>query len=127
MADAFSRAWSLVKDDGAWDSTCDKCGYHYYNAEGDGPLGNHESHGDQGWINESDFDFELERGEEMREDDTITEFMGETYEQAAIGDDHYQFHNWLQKRMNDAGWDNICGVCKDGLRGDWERTRKKWT
>ena len=109
---AFDFAWKLVKM--TWDSTCDKCKFHYYNEDGDGPTGRpNDGHGDHGWITESDFGYEMED-------------VAEDIDDPEYGEDWYQFHNWLQERMRKAGWDVLCGDCRDGLEDDWNATRRKW-
>ena len=112
---AFDRAWELVKE--AWDSTCDKCGFNYYNEEGEGPrtaMGDDpDQGGEHGWINESDFDLEMDE-------------VAPDIQHQEVSEDWYQFHNWLQERMLRAGWENICGKCRDGLHDDYEATRRNW-
>ena len=119
---AFNKAWEFIKKEAnpeeAWDSTCSKCNFNYYNEDGEGPVGAYDGsdrHGEHGWINEDEFDIEMnEVAPDMEEGDPEE------------GEDWYQFHNWLQERMKNKDWDVICGVCRDGLQDDWNATRRKW-
>jgi hypothetical protein len=72
-----------------WDSTCERCGFHYHNAEGDGPMRQSDNHGSQGWKTLDELQDDVQEG---------FAFLGP----ALIS-------------MLTNGWEVICGECVDDI------------
>ena len=47
------------EEDGLFESVCERCGFHWCSPNGEGPVSGSESHGDWGWINDMDFEYEM--------------------------------------------------------------------
>ena len=77
---------------GAWDSTCECCGFHYYNAEGDGPMSSSHNHGSNGWKTEYELKDDLLEG--------------------------FSFFAPVLTAMQNKKWEVICGECVDELVED---------
>ena len=74
----------------AWDSTCEMCNFHYYNAEGDGPVKISDAHGSNGWK-------------------TIHELEDDVKEEGC------EFFIIVYIEMLHRGYELICGNCVDEL------------
>lgn len=77
--------------DGAWDSTCEMCKFHYYNAEGDGPTRISENHGSNGWKAIDELEDDLQQGPD------------------------FQFLIGAYIEMRHRGYELVCGDCVDKL------------
>tara|TARA_B100000900_G_scaffold337593_1_gene299570 strand:- start:16 stop:264 length:249 start_codon:yes stop_codon:yes gene_type:complete len=73
----------------AWDSTCERCGFHYFNAEGDGPMRQSDNQGSQGWKTLPELEDDVQEG---------FAFLGPAF---------------ISMLTN--GWEVICGECVDGI------------
>ena len=45
-----------------WDSTCERCGFHYHNTEGEGPMRQSDNHGSQGWKTLGELEDDVQEG-----------------------------------------------------------------
>lgn len=79
-----------MRDNDAWDSTCERCGFHYYNAEGDGPMSQSDNHGSQGWKTFDELRDDVQMG--------VASFLGPVLITMVVN-----------------GWEVICGECVDEL------------
>jgi len=75
----------------AWDSTCERCGFHYFNAEGDGPMHQSDNEGSHGWKTIYELQADVQEGLDFA-------FLGP----ALIS-------------MLTNGWEVMCGECVDEL------------
>ena len=93
------------EEDGIFESFCERCGFHWCSPNGEGPISGDESHGEHGWINESDFSFEMyERAPDLDEPTRTWWF---------------KFHEWLEGQVSEI----ICGECRDELLDEWDNLR----
>jgi hypothetical protein len=96
------------EEDGLFESVCERCGFHWCSPNGEGPVSGSESHGDWGWINDMDFEYEI-----------APEIDGPDFKDEMW----FKFHEWLESRFSDEKWGVICGDCRDELYAEWERLR----
>ena len=84
----------MATDEHAWDSTCERCGFHYHNAEGDGPSSPSHNEGSNGWKTVGELEDDLLNG--------------------------FSFFAPVLTAMRSNKWEVICGDCVDELEGDAE-------
>ena len=73
----------------AWDSTCECCGFHYFNPHGNGPMRVSDNHGSNGWKTDDEL-----------KDDLLEGFL---------------FLAPALTAMQSNGWEVICGECVDNI------------
>ena len=81
-------------EDEPYDSTCEMCGFHYYNPTGIGPMRPSENHGSNGWKTIGELEDDIREG--------------------------FGFFLTALVEMRHRGWEVVCGDCVDGLIDDEE-------
>tara|TARA_B100000131_G_C18085537_1_gene599926 strand:+ start:1082 stop:1426 length:345 start_codon:yes stop_codon:yes gene_type:complete len=99
------------EEDGIFESFCERCGFHWCSPNGEGPVSGNESHGDWGWINDMDFEYEMY---EIAPEIDGPDFKDEMW---------FKFHEWLESTFSDKKWGVICGDCRDNLYDEWNNLR----